>query len=314
MFFEGSEKKIEVIFNKSIKSLRTEPESRWQELVKAAQAQVLSKISNEHMDAYLLSESSLFVYDHYLVMITCGTTQLVSAVAKLMEDYKVDDIDAFFYERKNELLPQHQSTDFFKDVKLLKKWFHGEALRFGRQDEHHLFLFASTKKYQPEDNDHTMEVLMHGIDQKVVDLFTNCKSCDKEQLRKDSGISEIVLGEVDDFVFEPMGYSLNSIYNNRYFTIHITPEVHGSYVSFETNAFDKDQQLEWAKKVLQVFKPMSFDLVFFNNGKAATPGFPEYLLKRQYAEKIEAGYNTQYFSFYKPDQQEQKPAQLKELI
>ncbi len=314
MFFEGSEKKIEVIFNKKIKSLRQEPKARWQSLVKASHAQILSEISNEYMDAYLLSESSLFIYDNYLVMITCGTTRLISAVEELMTHYTTDDIDAFFYERKNELLPQAQTTDFFKDVTLLKKWFHGEAMRFGREDEHHLYLFASSKAYTPESDDHTMEVLMHGIAPEVIARFSQCAGLKSEDLRRESGIADIVLGEVDDYIFEPMGYSLNSIYKNRYFTIHITPESLGSYISFETNAFSKDEQIQWAEKVLKVFKPMSFDLVFFNKDKVSQPEFDNFILKRQFAEKIKAGYQTQYFSYYRPDETEQRPTIFKELI
>lgn len=314
MFFEGSEKKIEVIFNKSLPSLRQQPKQRWIDLVAASNAQILSQISNASMDAYLLSESSLFIYDHYLVMITCGTTKLVKAVEELMKSYNSEQIDAFFYERKNELLPQNQSTDFFKDVGILKKWFQGEAMRFGREDEHHLYLFATDKKYQPEANDHTMEVLMHGIDPDVLDLFSNCRGWDKKKLRDESGISEIVLGEIDDYIFEPMGYSLNSIMDNRYFTIHITPECNGSYISFETNAFDKTRQVEWAKKVLNVFKPMSFDLVFFNSSIIERPLYYDYILKRQYAETIKAGYTTQYFSYYRPNEEIQRPMYLKELI
>ena len=312
MFFEGSEKKIEVIFNSSVKSLRQQPRSYWEKLVAVSKAKILSEISNDAMTAYLLSESSLFVYDHYLVMITCGTTELVSAVAELMKTYTSDQIDAFFYERKNELLPQAQSTDFFKDVKVLKNWFKGEALRYGREDEHHLYLFASEKKYQPAQDDHTMEVLMYGIDPSVIALFTNCKGCSPEKLRSDSGLNNIVLGQIDDYVFEPMGYSLNSIHNNRYFTVHITPESDGSYISFETNAFKKEVQVEWTKKVLSVFKPMSFDLVLFNNGKTQRPDFSGFTLKRQYAEKIKAGYNTQYFSYYQPNETEQRPTVLQE--
>lgn len=314
MFFEGSEKKIEVIFKKSVPSLRQENEQRWHDLVKASCAQVLSKVSNEHMDAYLLSESSLFVYDNYLVMITCGTTRLISAVEELLKNYSVDDIDAFFYERKNELLPQAQTTDFFKDVSILKQWFNGQAMRFGREDEHHLYLFATNTPYTPEADDHTMEVLMHGIAPDVMQRFTQCSNQDPQKLRDDSGISKIVLGQIDDYIFEPMGYSLNSIHKNRYFTIHITPQSHGSYISFETNAFSHEEQILWAEKVLQVFKPMSFDLVFFNKEKVKAPAYDNFILKRQFAESLQAGYQTQYFSYYKPDETEQRPTVFKELI
>ncbi len=307
MFFEGSEKKIEVIFDPSLPSLRERPRSYWEKLVEASNAQILSEISNDTMKAFLLSESSLFVYDHYLVMITCGTTRLVSAVDFLMKEFKPEQIQAFFYERKNELLPQNQSTDFFKDVQQLRKWFEGEALRYGREDEHHLYLFASEKDFKPLKGDHTMEVLMHGIPDPVVKHFTDCKGCDLEKLRANSGIDQIVQGEIDDFVFDPMGYSLNSIKDNRYFTIHITPENHGSYISFETNAFDSDMQVEWTQKVLQVFQPMSFDLVLFNDQKIKQPDFSNYILKRQFSERLKTQYETQYFSYYRPNDEEQSP-------
>ncbi len=310
MFFEGSEKKIEVIFTPDIEPLRQNSRQFWESLVRASQAQILSEISNDHMTAFLLSESSLFVYDYYLVMITCGTTRLVSAVEELMKTYKPEQVKAFFYERKNELLPQAQTTDFFKDVKTLKTWFQGEALRYGREDEHHLYLFATTQDFEPADDDHTLEVLMHGIDPDVTELFRNCRDCDVAELRDKSGISEIVLGEIDDFVFDPMGYSLNSIHNNRYFTIHVTPESDGSYISFETNAFKKEEQVEWAKKVLQVFNPMSFDLVLFNKGKIQRPDFNGFVLKRQFAEPLPTGYDTQYFSYYQPNDEEQRPSRF----
>lgn len=313
MFFEGSEKKIEVILDRSLPSLRQLPRTYWEELAQAAQAQILSEVSNDHMTAYLLSESSLFVYDHYIVMITCGTTRLVSAVEMLMERFSPDQIQAFFYERKNELLPRAQSSDFFNDVKVMKKWFTGRALRYGREDEHHLYLFASDKPYTPAQDDHTMEVLMHGIDPEVIALFTNGQGCSHKELRERSGISEIVSGEIDDYVFEPMGYSLNAIDKNRYFTIHITPENLGSYISFETNAFDIETQVEWTKKVLRVFKPMSFDLVLFNNQKIQRPDFDRYILKRQFGEDLQTGYKTQYFSYYTPDDSEQKPTIFEEI-
>ena len=44
MFFEGSEKKIEVIFNDELPSLRERPKSFWDELVRASKAQILSSV------------------------------------------------------------------------------------------------------------------------------------------------------------------------------------------------------------------------------------------------------------------------------
>lgn len=314
MFFEGSEKKIEVVFKNHVGSLRKHTETFWQGIVAASQAKILSKISNDQVDAYLLSESSLFVYDHYLIMITCGTTRLISAVEELMKTYKPEDIEAFFYERKNEILPQAQSSHFFQDVKLLKQWFPGEALRFGQEDEHHIYLFASTGTYEPRSSDCTMEILMHGIDPKMIQTFSECSGCDVKTLRKQSGIDCIVRGQVDDFVFDPVGYSLNSIDKDHYYTIHVTPESFGSYVSFETNAFDAEEQIEWVNKVIEVFKPRSFDLMLFNQKAIEPPEYEGFLRSRNFKENIQSGYCTQYFSFYQPDLVPKKPYRFEEFL
>ena len=80
-FFEGSEKKFEVVVSANSPDLRSLGEQRWREIVTASGAHVLSRMRGAHCDAYLLSESSLFVFAHKVVMITCGRTRLVDAVA-----------------------------------------------------------------------------------------------------------------------------------------------------------------------------------------------------------------------------------------
>ena len=47
--------------------------------------QVLSIVSSEDVDAYLLSESSMFVWPHKLILKTCGTTTLLSGLPRILE-------------------------------------------------------------------------------------------------------------------------------------------------------------------------------------------------------------------------------------
>lgn len=307
LFFEGSEKKIEIIFKPNTPSLRSMPYSYWEQLVKACNAQILSKVSNEYLDAYLLSESSLFVYDSYLIMITCGQTQLINSVKKILETFSTDTIQAFFYERKNEVFPHQQPSHVFEDLETLKKWFKGSALRFGREDEHHLYLYSSAQNFIPDDEDHTMEILMHGVHPQSIKHFMNpSPNLSKEEVRKKSKILDIVKGKIDDFIFDPQGYSLNSLDGKFYYTIHVTPQNFGNYTSFETNAKSIVGQPELAKKVLEVFKPASFDLILFNKEKLQDLEFKGYQLKKSYYDEDSSGYMVQYYSYFQPQKESEK--------
>merc|ERR1719454_2584022 len=84
--FEGPEKKLEIFFARapSVAGLRSFERLVWEEVCADASCTILHKQSNGDFDAYLLSESSLFVYPYRVIMKTCGTTTLLLALPKLM--------------------------------------------------------------------------------------------------------------------------------------------------------------------------------------------------------------------------------------
>lgn len=87
--FEGSEKRVEIDFNFSATSpangLRALSRAQLDELMTLAACTIVSSRTNDHLDAYVLSESSLFVYPTKWVLKTCGTTKLLNAVPRLLE-------------------------------------------------------------------------------------------------------------------------------------------------------------------------------------------------------------------------------------
>jgi len=263
--FEGSEKKLEIVFKPGSAPLRALPDSFWASVVSAAGAKILSKIENEELTAFLLSESSLFVWNDCLLMITCGTTTLVDTVKALTQRLPVEAMGAFFFERKNEYFPHRQKSDFYDDISILRQYLPIESYRLGRADEHHIFLSHSKNLPRGSQLDQTLEVLMYDLQGQANEVFSNPKSSIAE-IRRRTQVHEIFKGyKIDDFCFDPTGYSLNAIKGGRFFTVHVTPQEISPYVSFETNVAQTEKQVTQAlNAVLEIFRPSNFDVVYFD--------------------------------------------------
>ncbi|KAH8091445.1 hypothetical protein JL720_5746 [Aureococcus anophagefferens] len=79
--FEGPEKTLEVCFLPGVGRERCRDLTRRSStLCLRRRGAILSHISNAHLDAYVLSESSLFVYPFKVVIKTCGRTTLLRCV------------------------------------------------------------------------------------------------------------------------------------------------------------------------------------------------------------------------------------------
>lgn len=299
MFFEGPEKKVELALIPGGPSLRAKGPGYWKGIVAKANAQVLSTISNDSMDAYLLSESSLFVTDSWLTMITCGRTDLVAAVSQLCGDFGVGAFQYLVYERKNAHFQEYQPSNFFDDCRRLSALMPGKSYRFGDADDHHVFLFHLDKPHAPVADDLTLEILMHGVDPQASRVFMAGPQRKHEFIKEKSGVWSIFPGfQVDDHLFEPMGYSLNAIRGAKYYTIHVTPQKVGSYVSFETNCVEADAN-ETITRVLDIFKPQSCDVVLFqpqNSRMKTSCGYP---IKRAVRQNLSCGYRVSFDHHFK---------------
>ena len=262
MFFEGSEKKVEIIFNKQCQPLRVKREF-WKQVVAEAQADILSTINGPMCDAYLLSESSLFVYDHAVIMITCGQTSLIHAVMTILDMVSPENVEFLAYERKNELYPDLQSSSFEDDANILKEVLPGKILTFGEEGGNQLKLFHLLRNFNPVLKDVTLELLMHDLDERILGYFQKANNT-IENIRDYTGLKGLIPGfQSDDYLFDPCGYSMNAVKKHAYYTIHVTPEANHSFASFETNYHFKNNLNDVIKKVLNVFQPAHFMVVLF---------------------------------------------------
>lgn len=112
--FEGSEKRIEVDFrlgpNVPANGLRSIPRETLDELMTLARCCIVSSRSNDKLDAYVLSESSLFVYPTKWILKTCGTTRLLNSVPRLLEVARSIGLEPrrCKYTRASFLFPENQ--------------------------------------------------------------------------------------------------------------------------------------------------------------------------------------------------------------
>jgi len=266
--FEGPEKKLEIDFRQTScpVGLRVISQPKWQKLLTLVKCTILSRTRNEHFDAYVLSESSLFVYPYKVILKTCGTTTLLRCVPKLLE--MAEELgfahEFVFFSRKNFNFPEHQAyphSGFDVEVDFLNSIFpNGNAYEFGSpnsNDKWFLYIADNTNNTSKEANqDQTFEVIMCDLDPEAMKpFFKTTDFTSAKSVTVKTGIAELIPGSVtDEFMFDPCGYSVNGLRGDVYFTIHVTPEPEFSFVSFDSNV-PLVCYKELLNKVLDIFRP-----------------------------------------------------------
>jgi len=241
---------------------------------------ILHSTRNKHMASFVLSESSLFVYPYKLMIKTCGTTTLLHCVSSMqvLATEMGMEIEMIIFSRKTLSFPSLQlypHNNFDDEVHFLNKLFNGECFVLGpvKQDNWHVYVadYRSPKAIRSSANQ-VFEVMMHDLDPKVMEQFFKKEGVTARDTTISSGISKLMPGSViDDHQFEPCGYSMNGLLKKWYWTIHITPEAHCSYVSFETNA-PLNTYTHLLKRVLATFRPGRATVVLTADERAPCSG------------------------------------------
>jgi len=141
---------------------------------------------------------------------------------------------------------------------------------------------------------------MTGMDRDVMHKFYRTrKFVSNDETTSASGIRSLFEGQVDSRQFDPLGYSLNGLDDQIYYTIHITPQPACSFVSFETNLVIKDYPA-LVKKVVDCFKPECFTVLVIRDGEVDELGYTyEGYYQRNHAHHNFSGSHTRlsFFSF-----------------
>ncbi|AAZ11999.1 S-adenosylmethionine decarboxylase [Trypanosoma equiperdum] len=277
--FEGPEKRLEVIMRvvdgTHVSGLLAHDDDVWQKVIDAICAHIVSREFNEYIRSYVLSESSLFVMKDRVILITCGTITLLNCVPLICEAVSTvcGEVEWVSFMHKNYSFPWEQKgphLSMAEEFKTLRSHFpSGQPFIFGPIDSDHYFLYFHSDVVQPScSDDAQLSMTMYGLDRNQTKHWYSDKMLptgpETAVIREATGLSEVVDDSwiLHDLQYEPCGYSINAIRGSEYQTIHITPEEHCSFASYETNTC----ALNYSKcicGVLRVFDPERFSVIVF---------------------------------------------------
>ena len=282
--FEGPEKKLEIFFHAApanARGFRSFEGPVWSDVLLDARCTILHREANESFDAYLLSESSLFVYPNKLILKTCGTTTLLLVLPKVLAlaaklGCALADVHYSHFRYAFPKLQPYPHSSFDEEQRTLEQLLHGHvgAVRAATLANSPPIAAGScwyalcaeapeapwpAAAAAEEGETPIFEVAMEGLPARLRDCFFGDHPMHAgaegkalaASMTDRCGLREVLaLGEscgsggegggaaamvVDDWAFEPCGYSMNALRGDYYYTVHVTPESGYSYASFETN-------------------------------------------------------------------------------
>ena len=337
----------------------------------AAECLIVSARSAPSFDAYVLSESSLFVYATKVVLKTCGTMKLLEAIPVFLAEAAKLSMSPrrVKYTRSTFDRPEEQPLDgcFARETAFLEEHFgalgpdggnafvlgsankgvqwhvyvadddsaaeravfdapahspvgslHGEGSECSTQDVGEgggagRKPTALSRPTPPKTTEPTvsLEACMTDLCEAHAAHFVRDQSFVSSRATTEaSGIADVFPSmDVDDYVFEPCGYSMNGLCGDEYSTVHITPEAGFSYCSVEhsnvpVSAADPEA---YARKVAATFNPGRFSLAVSTDAPLAAaadirrvPSLPGYRRVQASHQEIDAsGGAVSFYTFIK---------------
>jgi S-adenosylmethionine decarboxylase len=259
MFFEGAEKRIKLKCSSNMKEIYNK--GWWEHHIKDIGCNILSMISNNHYDIYLLSESILLVGSKKIIIKTCGITSPLE-VLKIIDKKYIKDI---IYSNPIFLRPEDQPILYQNTYNILK--YIEKYIKMPLLCNNKLFINMVASNYETKYNE--LILWEYNWSDDFIGIIYKYLSDWK----------------LDDYKFEPQGYSLNGCKNKQYITIHSTPNEECSYLSIE---FNKNINIDMLNEILLLLKPNKVGLITTNmnvvetlkyNKQSIENNFNDYIIK-----------------------------------
>ncbi|XP_071686464.1 S-adenosylmethionine decarboxylase proenzyme-like [Rutidosis leptorrhynchoides] len=328
--FEGFEKRLEICFfnpgpsaDPEARGLRALTRTQIDEFLAPAECTIVSSLSNDEVDSYVLSESSLFIYSYKIIIKTCGTTKLLLSIPPILElsgELSLS-VKSVRYTRGSFIFPGAQvfpHRSFAEEVMVLDDHFGNLGMKSnayvigGVDNDQKWHVYSATAEsadpVNPMSPVYSLEMCMTGLSKRNASVFFKSESSSAAVMTQDSGIRKILPeSKICDFDFDPCGYSMNAIEGDAISTIHVTPEDGFSYASFEAVGYDfKSMDLTGLiERVLACFQPSEFSVALHGNNDLKElnlvendPNVKGYCVEETIFEALgESGGSMVYFKF-----------------
>lgn len=314
--FEGPEKLLEIWFASSDsqlpnnwpeRGLRDIPLSGIELLLSEVSCEIISRVSSDTMDAYLLSESSLFIFPHKVILKTCGRTTTLFSLEPLLNlvkaycNFKRDlsEVYRVFYSRRTFMFPEKQHDihrTWPNEILFLNKYFSKEtsdSYIVGNLslDHWHFYMNGNenrTDTVEIEQPDETLEILMTGLASEKTAFFVKenyeagrnsaGKSEDSghligRKMMQNTGFANIMnlpekkITKHDSFAFSPCGFSSNTILEDKYYYTIHITPEKGWSYASFESNYPKDSKTETITEVINSLQPKTFFFTFVQEQK-----------------------------------------------
>ena len=219
--FLPNEKKL-VCWMSEQQSLLSLPVTIWRDLASQGKTKIISEAKTSSCISFILSESSLFVWQDHFLMITCGNGEPLETLCAV-EQLTDKTISGFLY------VPNKLNNT---DTSRLKERF--PDFNFTIQGGE---IFGATKRITYPSTTHLM---MSDFPESIRTVLFSGSRLQIRRLFADIFTDYLL----DDHRFEPHGYSINGIKEDDYITVHITPQMPWNCMSFETNSAKAQRYVE----------------------------------------------------------------------
>mmetsp|Transcript_86514 Transcript_86514/g.231911 ORF Transcript_86514/g.231911 Transcript_86514/m.231911 type:complete len:788 (+) Transcript_86514:206-2569(+) len=316
--FEGPEKTVTICFKPrrmSVPTLRQVPKGVWDKILEHAKCEILSVVDSTTMTlapikedgdskakkraatkgitGYMLSESSLFLGDYTVTLKTCGTTTPLAALQPLLDEVvpswrqKGADRCVKFvtFARLGYMFPKDQidvHVSWEKEVEYLQQFFDGVPVVLGSKAnaEHHVYVANYLGPSEVVDHVITQVALTGLTEKEAFSKFVGGDEGDRAAMQR-AWKALHPDATLDQWYFDPVGYSANAVAGAHYTTIHATPQPASSYVSVETTMpLGGVRREEWLRTAAKVCEGDTLDVFEFcmtpqllPKGRVEIPGF-----------------------------------------